>query len=244
MAITSDVQKLVVEGKITLYQLDFTNYAGGGVLYFHGHVNFHKQFDVADTLESKIVFMGQEYSPIPIKCTGLEQRIDGKASSPTLEVGNYLNNVQGGLSALCLQYKDLAAAKLTIIKTFVKYLDAVNFADPQPNIQSDYNSEIWYIEQKTAETSQALGFSLSNPVDFEGAFVPSRLISKRCEWALKNGYRQEECGYIGTAFFTDKDQPTDDPSKDKCSGTLNGCKLRFGENEPLPFGGFPAAGMI
>ncbi|MDC9769066.1 phage minor tail protein L, partial [Proteus mirabilis] len=28
-----------------------------------------------------------------------------------------------------------------------------------------------------------------------------------------------------------------------CGGLISDCKKRFGENEPLDFGGFPAAGL-
>ncbi len=38
--------------------------------------------------------------------------------------------------------------------------------------------------------------------------------------------------------------PTDDPSKDECKGGLKSCKLRFGENNQLPHGGFPAVSLI
>lgn len=40
--------------------------------------------------------------------------------------------------------------------------------------------------------------------------------------------------------------PDDDPlySRDVCGKRLSSCKLRFGENEALPFGSFPAAGLI
>ncbi|EHM37547.1 hypothetical protein HMPREF0454_04721, partial [Hafnia alvei ATCC 51873] len=39
-------------------------------------------------------------------------------------------------------------------------------------------------------------------------------------------------------------QPVDDPSQDKCGGLLSDCKKRFGENNPVPFGGFPGAALI
>ena len=35
-----------------------------------------------------------------------------------------------------------------------------------------------------------------------------------------------------------------DAAKDKCGGRLTSCKLRFGANNPLPYGSFPAAGLI
>ncbi|MEN5093994.1 hypothetical protein ABE458_25200 [Pseudomonas protegens] len=35
-----------------------------------------------------------------------------------------------------------------------------------------------------------------------------------------------------------------DASQDKCGGRLSSCKLRFGQNNPLPYGSFPAAGLL
>ena len=244
MSISADVQKLIVDGKITLYKLDLSNYLHNTVFYFHGHTNFSSQFGEYQVLDSSdIIWQGQVYSPIPIMTTGLEQRTDGKASTPTLQVGNYLNGVQGGITALCMQFKDLAYSKLTIINTFVKYLDAANFVDGNPSASNDCTTQLWYIEQKLSESSSSVSFELSNPIDFDGLRLPSRVATKYCDWALKNRYRGEECGYLGTAYFTDKDEPTDDPAKDVCRGHLTSCKLRFGEDNPLPHGGFPAAGM-
>ncbi|MNO02972.1 Phage minor tail protein L [compost metagenome] len=50
------------------------------------------------------------------------------------------------------------------------------------------------------------------------------------------------CGYTGSNYATDKDVSTGDPGQDMCSGTLTGCKLRFGANNPLRYGSFPSAG--
>lgn len=244
MAITADVQKLIVAGKITLYELDLSNYLIGTKFYFHGHASFEEQHEGVVTTNSDIIWQGQTYSAIPITVSGLEQRTDGKASSPTLQVGNILNGVQGGVTALCLQFKDLAYSKVKVIETYVKYLDAANFENGNPSASNDCSVQLWNIEQKVDENSQMVSFDLSNPIDFDGQVLPSRMASKNCEWALKNRYRGEECGYLGTAYFTDKDEPTDDPSKDVCAGLINSCKCRFGEDEPLPHGGFPAAGMV
>jgi lambda family phage minor tail protein L len=53
-----------------------------------------------------------------------------------------------------------------------------------------------------------------------------------------------DCGYTGG--YVDKDgNPTDDPEKDECDATLaRGCEPRFGANNELPFGGFPAVSLI
>jgi len=52
------------------------------------------------------------------------------------------------------------------------------------------------------------------------------------------------CGYTGPAVADANDVPTTDPSRDQCGGRVGSCKLRFGADKPLPYGGFPAAGLV
>ncbi|MEL6959706.1 MAG: hypothetical protein AAGL89_12225 [Pseudomonadota bacterium] len=39
-------------------------------------------------------------------------------------------------------------------------------------------------------------------------------------------------------------QPVTNPRDDRCGHLLAQCKLRFGENETLPFEGFPGVGKF
>ena len=242
----SDLQKLSVTGLVTLYELDATK-LGAGIMRWHGHVSFEDWQIInpdVTTVKSDIIWQGQTYSPIPIQSDGLEMRGDGRASTPSLVLANNINGVQGAISAMCLQFDDFSGAKLTVINTLAKYLDAVNFGDGNPQAANEYRKQLWYVEQKTSENASAVTFELSNPIDFEGARIPTREITSYCHWAVHGRYRGEECGYTGTAMFTEDGTPTDDPSKDKCGGRLSDCRLRFGDNNPLPFGGFPSSSLI
>lgn len=242
----SDLQKLSVTGLVTLYELDATK-LGAGIMRWHGHVSFEDWQMInpdVKNVKSDIIWQGQTYSPIPIQSDGLEMRGDGRASTPSLAIANNLNGLQGAISALCLRHDDFAGAKLTVINTMAKYLDAANFADGNPQAANEYRKQLWYVEQKTSENAGAVTFELSNPVDFEGARIPSRDITSFCHWAVHGRYRGQECGYTGTAMFTEDGTPTDDPSKDKCGARLSDCRLRFGDNNPLPFGGFPSSSLI
>ncbi|MGM8939019.1 phage minor tail protein L [Psychrobacter glaciei] len=246
MMLESDLQKLSVTGLVTLYELDATK-LGAGIMRWHGHVSFEDWQIInpdVTTVKSDIIWQGQTYSPIPIQSDGLEMRGDGRASTPSLAIANNLNGLQGAISALCLRHDDFAGAKLTVINTMAKYLDAANFADGNPQAANEYRKQLWYVEQKTSENASAVTFELSNPVDFEGARIPSRDITSFCHWAVHGRYRGQECGYTGTAMFTEDGTPTDDPSKDKCGARLSDCRLRFGDNNPLPFGGFPSSSLI
>ncbi|WP_063454331.1 phage minor tail protein L [Acinetobacter johnsonii] len=262
MTLNSDLQKLYVDGLITLFELD-ARALGAGILRFHGHISYEDWEriysligsdgligdeaqligEVFENTESKtwyrnIIWQGQTFEPMALEVSGLEMRSDGKASAPTLSMANNIVGIQGAVSAYCLQFGDFAGAKLKVITTLAKYLDAENFSSGNPTANpSEKREQIWFIEQKTSENAQQVTFELSNPVDFEGLKIPTRQISNYCNWE----YRSEECGYIGSAMFTEKDEPTDNPALDRCNYRTSGCRCR--ENE-LHFGGFPASSMV
>ena len=262
MTLNSDFQKLYVDGLITLFELD-ARALGAGILRFHGHISYEDWEriysyigsdgmlgdeaqligEVFENTESKtwyrnIIWQGETFEPMALEVSGLEMRSDGKASAPTLSMANNIGGIQNAISAYCLQFGDFAGAKLKVITTLAKYLDAENFSSGNATANSSEKREqIWFIEQKTSENSQQVTFELSNPVDFEGLKIPTRQISNYCNWE----YRSEECGYIGSAMFTEKDEPTDNPALDRCNYRTSGCRCR--ENE-LHFGGFPASSMV
>ena len=262
MTLNSDFQKLYVDGLITLFELD-ARALGAGILRFHGHISYEDWEriysyigsdgmlgdeaqligEVFENTESKtwyrnIIWQGETFEPMALEVSGLEMRSDGKASAPTLSMANNIGGIQGAISAYCLQFGDFAGAKLKVITTLAKYLDAENFSTGNASANpSEKREQIWFIEQKTSENAQQVTFELSNPVDFEGLKIPTRQISNYCNWE----YRSEECGYIGSAMFTEKDEPTDNPTLDRCNYRTSGCRCR--ENE-LHFGGFPASSMV
>ncbi|QQN40344.1 phage minor tail protein L [Acinetobacter sp. CS-2] len=262
MTLNSDFQKLYVDGLITLFELDART-LGAGILRFHGHISYEDWEriysyigsdgllgdtaqligEVFESAESKtwyrnIIWQGETFEPMALEVSGLEMRSDGKASAPTLSMENNIGGIQGAVSIYCLQFGDFAGAKLKVITTLAKYLDAENFSSGNATANpSEKREQIWFIEQKTSENSQQVTFELSNPVDFEGLKIPTRQISNYCNWE----YRSEECGYIGSAMFTEKDEPTDNPALDRCNYRTSGCRCR--ENE-LHFGGFPASSMV
>ncbi|ENX33525.1 phage minor tail protein L [Acinetobacter colistiniresistens] len=263
MALNSDFQKLYVDGLIHLFELDASN-LGAGILRFHGHIAWQdwehiyalignqqglvgdvsqlvgKVFDTGSdkVWMRNIIFQGKTFEPMALQVSGLEMRSDGKASAPTLSMANNINGIQGAVTAYCLQFGDFAGAKLKVITTLAKYLDAENFSLGNTGANpSEKREQIWFIEQKTSENAQQVTFELSNPIDFEGLKIPTRQISNYCNWE----YRSEECGYIGAEMFTEKDEPTDNPALDRCNYRTSGCHCRKNE---LRFGGFPASSMV
>ncbi|SPL69138.1 phage minor tail protein L [Acinetobacter stercoris] len=224
----SDFQKLFVDGLVTLFELD-ASALGAGILRFHGLAQ-----------AGNIIWQGDVFEPMTLEVDGLEMRTDGRASNPTIRMGNKIGEIQGAVSIYCLKFQDLVGSKLKVIKTLSKYLDAENFADGNPTASNESEFQLWYIEQKTSENAMEITFELRNPCEFKNQRIPALQITSMCPWAIA-GYRGERCGYIGTAMFDEKNQPTDDPAQDRCPGYLKSCRLRKNESR---FGGQPASNMV
>lgn len=229
MTYNSDIQKLEPGNQIRLYEIDATR-LGAQVWRFHGHAQ-----------EGHIIWQGLLYSPIQITAKGFDIRGDGRPATPTLQVANELDGIRGAITAICLQFRDLCGARVRVIETYRNFLDAANFPEGNPDAADQSKENIWYIEQKSDESRESVTFALSSPTDMEGQMLPSQQITKLCRWASRNGYRQEACAYTGTAMFTKKNEPTDNPALDRCGGWWSSCKLRQNTRR---FGGSMGASLI
>lgn len=246
MSLLNDIQKLEPGEIIRLFEIDGTEF-GADIIRFHSHAVPHTPEELqaaevsTEELPAKSIWwQGQEYRPWPSKIEGIEDNADGSPVAPTLTVAN----LEGAISALCLAYENMEQAKVTVRFTLAKYLDAVNFPDGNEDADPEQEGlDVWFIDRKTSEDKQAVTFELASPADLSGRRI-GRQMTAYCHWAQCNGYRGADCGYAGAAMFDEDDQPTTDPALDQCSGTVTGCALRFGENEPLPHGGFIAVRLI
>lgn len=228
--IESDVQKLNPGAIVDMFELD-TTALGGSVLRWHNGVN---------ALGNDVVWQGNTYSRFPVEATGFARSGQGTLPRPELKVAN----VSGLIGALARDLNDLAGAKLTRRRTFVKYLDAVNFpggVNPQADPLCGFPDEIWFVDRKASENGVYVQFELAAAFDVAGVQLPRRqCIQNVCTWA----YRSAECGYTGGAVADKNDVPTSDATKDQCGKRLASCKQRFGTYAELPFGGFPGVGLV
>jgi lambda family phage minor tail protein L len=228
--ITSEIQKLAPSAIIELFQLDATSF-GGDVYYFHAGTN---------GLTQNITWQGQEYVAYPIQIEGFEFTAGGQIPRPKMRV----SNVTGIITALVLAYDDLLGAKIIRKRTMSKYLDAVNFTggvNPDADPDAEFSDDIYFIEHKVNENKYMVEFELSASFDVQGVKLPRRqIIQNICPWK----YRGAECGYTGTNYFDSNDVAVGSSSLDVCGKRLSSCEARFGTNAELPYGGFPAAGLI
>lgn len=229
-AITTEIQKLAPSAVIELFVLDLSLF-NEGVVRFHAGTN---------ELRRQVVWQGNAYEPFPIQADGFEFNGNGQVPRPKLKVAN----VTGSITALILSYQDLVGAKITRKRTLVKYLDGVNFAsgtNSTADPSAEFADDVYYIDRKSRETRDVVEFELAASFDLEGVSLPRRqIVQNVCPW----GYRSSECGYTGTAYFNANDVSVSLKFQDACGKRLSSCQKRFGSNAELPFGGFPAAGLI
>jgi len=220
MSLAADIQGLEPGQVVYLYDLDATE-IGAELYRFHSYPNI-----------GNILWQGNQYQPWPLEAEGFDLA-SGTSPSPKMKLGN----VGGFITALTLSFDDLNGAVLTRRRTLGKYLDGRPDADPD----EEFPPDVWYVEQKLTETAEYVEFEMASAMNFDGVRLPRRqIIANNCPWR----YRSTECSYTGPPVADERDIITTDAAKDKCGKRLQSCKLRFGQTAPLPFGGFPAAGLI
>ena len=249
MSLNSDYQKLEPGNTVRLFEVDGSAFGLDEVLRFHAYNLSHTPEEItaaggdnAKLAAKSIWWQGKEYGAWPCQIEGLEMATSGSTAQPTLT----LANLNGSITALCLRFEDMAQAKVTIHDTLAHYLDANNFPEGNPTADPEQEKkQVYYIDRKSLENDETVEFELASPADLRGLQIPTRQIHSLCTWCSRGWYRTGKgCDYAGTRYFDENGQPVDDPSQDKCGGLLSDCKKRFGENNPVPFGGFPGAALI
>lgn len=233
-AVGEELNKLAPSAVIELFELDGTAASIGvdQVYRFHAGVN--------EQISGNIVWNGNTYQRYPVEATGFTYEGGGQLPRPTISISNVLSLG----TTLVLEYNDLVGATVTRIRTLKKYLDAVNFTS-ETNVTADpfaeFPREIFIVDRKVAENRAVVSFELSATFDVAGVKLPRRqIIQNICPWT----YKGEGCGYTGTNYFDIDDNSVADVANDVCGHRLSSCKLRFGENAEIPYGGFPSAGLI
>lgn len=236
MNITELIQKLEPGAEVEVFELDIRNITGTNLAS-----DFIRFFNNVNEVQQALVWKGLAYEPYPISAEGFEMTSKGTLPRPQLTA----SNVTGIITGLMKGKEDLLGAKLTRRRTFARYLDAVNFpggvnatADPTQSLPDD----VYYVQRKMNEDRMVVKWELSSALDLEGEMLPGRIVtSTYCQWQYRN--LEEGCPYVGTSYFDVNDAPVGSLALDVCSKSVKACKLRFGENAVLPWGGFPAVRM-
>ncbi|KJY06379.1 phage minor tail protein L [Morganella morganii] len=214
------VTQIEQSAMLNLYEVDLSRF-GGNIYRFHDGMN---------GLLKPVIWQGNRYDPYPVQVTGFSVTAQGASARPKMT----FSNIDGLLTAINNDYDDALGAIVIRRQVMEQYLDAVNF--PDGNNQADPSREAvqkFVIEQRENSDSDFVTYVLALPTETDNAQIPARVIQADiCPWR----YRGQDCGYDGPPVADEKDQPTNDPTKDQCSHKYRGCKLRH--SSVLPFGGF------
>jgi lambda family phage minor tail protein L len=228
--IAQESQKLTTSGVVDLYILDLTVIGVSQLFYFH---------NMYITGQQSVWWKGIEYLPMPIEATGFEMSGNKQTPRPTLRV----SNVTGLFSAMLQDMDDLVGARITRQRTFAKFLDPDNYGgiNPDADEAATFSDEVWFIDRKSLESKAVVEFELCVPWDLTGVTLPALPCSaSHCVWE----YRGDGCNYTGGPVADINNDPTGSLATDRCSKTLVGCQLRYGQQGVLKIGVFPAVGII
>jgi lambda family phage minor tail protein L len=193
-----------------------------GILRFHNMaINFENTSSNLNshTLFNQIIWQGKRYVPFPILIEGFEMMARGTLPKPKLtftsqnqieSYDNFFIKIKNTIRSI----GDIIGLEINRKRTFLKYLDAVNFKskggiindddfiiDPDPYAQ--LNPDIYYIDRKLKENKNVLQYELSSVLDLENIKLPLRtLYSEACSF----DYRGEGCGYASGPVANDKDE--------------------------------------
>ena len=219
-----ELAKLEQTALLDLFEVDMRQLTGkdgnrGELFRFYAGTN---------ELTQPIIWQGNRYTPFGVKAEGFEMSGQGASNRPTLTVVNF----DGFVTALSNNFEQCLGAIVRRRQVYAQFLDAANFKEGNRNADPQQERVSYYlIEQLTTLTQDIATFTLALPTETDNALINKRAILVTCPWV----YRSTECGYTGNPVADEKDQPTTDPKKDKCSGCLRGCQLR---NNTLNYGGF------
>ena len=242
----SALQEAAPGSIIELFQLELNadQHGVNETYYFHAGVGF----DIASVLlaenddnlvyedggqiflenarHSDIVWNGQGYLRFPIEAEGFEWTGTGQLPRPTLRVSNLLGTITGLILSLP---RGIEGAKVTRLRTLLRYLDDINFpggtSPYSPDPTAEFPREIYYIDRKAKETRDIIEFELAAVFDLVNVRAPKRQCSNFCPWE----YRGAECNYTGDAYFNENDESVATLAEDKCGKRLSSCALRFGQ---------------
>lgn len=183
---------------------------------------------------------GKQYKPCPILLEGIETTSAGQLPSPTLSI----YDVNGEVFNLCKQFDGLSGANIIRRRTFVKFLDTVNFPgnlNPTADPQAGFPEDVFRIDRLSESSPGSLTFELGTSWDIEGVKLPRRTImANTCPWE----YKKDGCTWVPIAgrYYDAYDNPVQNANEDACGKMLSSCRLRFGDRI-LPYGGFISAGV-
>ena len=221
---------------IILYELDLTP-IGGAVLHV---VNAEESRGA-----SVVTFGGIGYAPWPFELGGTDRGLNALEPRPSLNISNLGRFWDGHL----FDYGNLIGAKIRRIRTFDTFLDG----QPNASTSQTFTPDVYILDKLIHHDDVRIEFECATPLDLERIKLPAQVMTADYCPRIYRRYNPTAdvfeydtsalaCPYTRAQSY-DKDGIPSDVWGDSASKRLSTCcKPRFGENAPLPFGGYPALG--
>ena len=170
----SDLQEASPSAIVELFELQLVaNLHGSSDIYrWHNGTNANSN--------GEVVFASNNYAKLPIIADGFEYKggKNHRLPRPKIRISNLLSTVTSILSTVnnFNAGSDLVGAKLTRIRTLVKYLDAANFSGGNSDADSSmkFPDEIYYIDRKSTENRDMVEFECCSVFDMPSVKLPKR----------------------------------------------------------------------
>jgi lambda family phage minor tail protein L len=157
---------------------------------FHNGTN-QKATGVPPLTNTDVVWNGNTYYARPIQLDGIQVSTSGEIPRPTLIIANH----DLLFTELSKAYANLLRAKVTRIRTFVKFLDAVNFisgTNPTADPNAKFPDDKFFIDRLAEEIPGQITFELAPAWDVEGVLLPRRqILANLCPWT----YKEDPCNW-------------------------------------------------
>ncbi len=143
---------------IDLFEADLQPF-GGDLIRFHSGTNGYY---------GNVIWKGNQYQAYPIAVEGFESKNEGTYARPTMVVAN----VTGLLTGINHDFDDMLGVVITRRQVPVKYLDAVNFPNGNPDADPTQEAVSRYVvEEMTEETFEQVTYTLATPIDCDNAII-------------------------------------------------------------------------
>lgn len=223
--VTSESFLLNPSSLITLFQVDVSDLGfniglisesakqsqKNTVFRFHNNINLTR---------NSIFWRNEEYIAAPIQATDFEFNIKGNANIPklTMTVSDEGIPLLSIFKQRLMEFGDIVGAKVIRIRTYARFLDAVNFIDniPPNNFYPDPNAElprdIYYIDRKSVENKNFIQYELASLFELDGIQLPGRLVTaNNCTFLYRGGGCLYENANRISSIHEDGDLPENAP---------------------------------
>jgi lambda family phage minor tail protein L len=222
------------------------NLDDNGILRFHNldiNLESYSTQLLNGQLVGQLIWKGKRYLPFPIMVEGYETATKGTLPKPKITFSNQNNISQYDYFFRTIKNSiksigDIIGLKVIRRRTFLRYLDAINFKSSggiinddnlaiDPDSLAELPSDIFYIDRKLRESKNLIEYEMSSALDLENIKLPLRTIySESCSF----DYRGSGCEY-GNNVYNSQNPANGYPvatDKDEIISTLLGVAISAG----------------